>query len=257
MKILVCIKQVADIESRYALSEDGKRMIFDAKTVFAMNRFDEFAVEEALLIMESLPGTVIDAVSAGPERVTSTIRRSMEMGVHNGTRIDLGDSYHSPMEVASLISSFTAGKNYDLILAGAMAEDTMEGITGQIIAEMLGYSSASSVIRQTIDIDSNTITVEREIDSSKRESVTMSLPAVLTIQSGINRPRYPSLSNVLRAKTQKIYEIFPSSQDMTRSNEKLIQISPPDASIKGIFLDGNTVEKATMLWEILHERSII
>jgi electron transfer flavoprotein beta subunit len=257
MKILVCVKQVAGAESRFQIADDHKAVCYNEDTVYRMNRFDEFALEEALLIRETHKGCV-DAISVGPERVINTIRRAMELGTDKCIHILLNEEgYVSPGVISNLIACFAAEGLYDLILTGAMAEDDLYGQTGQMIAGILNYPCASSVILERLNKEENTVYVEREIDAVTREAVTLRLPAVLTIQSGINRPRYPSLSNVLRARSQKIITIKPDKSSFNCGHENVKNIRSVVPSRKCIILNGAVEQKAIALWEILQERSLI
>ena len=138
MKILVCIKQVPESENPI-LIDDGKAWIqSDEIGEFKMNRLDEFAVEEAVLIKEAFGDTKIDAISAGPERATEVIRRSIGMGADAGIHIDTGsERYHSAFEIAAWIAEYARGERYDLIVTGAMSEDNMQGQVGPMIAKRL------------------------------------------------------------------------------------------------------------------------
>ncbi len=256
MKILVCIKQVPDSEGVLSIRNSGKGTEFEG--TYRMNHFDEFALEEALGIREKMPVETIDAVSVGPARIESTIRKSLEMGASRGIHIITeGGEHIPPLETATLIASFAGEEGYDLILAGVMAEDDMQSQVGPMIAEMLGYPSASSVICEEIDPEKGILYAEREIESGMRECLEMKLPALLTIQPGINRPRYPALSNVLRARTQEITILTTPPEEKREKREKIVTFRHPEATSKGLVLEGDKKEKARKLIHILHEKSII
>ncbi|MBN2538772.1 MAG: electron transfer flavoprotein subunit beta/FixA family protein [Deltaproteobacteria bacterium] len=256
MKILVCIKQVPDSEGVLSISNSGKGTEFEG--TYRMNHFDEFALEEALRIRENMPVESIDAVSVGPARIESTIRKALEMGASRGIHIITeGEDHISPLETATRIASFAGEGGYDLILAGVMAEDDMQSQVGPMIAEMLGYPSASSVICEEIDPEKGILYAEREIESGVRECLEMKLPALLTIQSGINRPRYPALSNVLRARAQEITVLVAHPGAKPEKREEIVTFRYPETTSKGLFLEGDKKEKARELIHILHEKSII
>jgi electron transfer flavoprotein beta subunit len=223
-----------------------------------MNRYDEFALEEALRIRESSPGSTVDALSVGPERVRKTIRKALEMGADHGIHVieESGD-YLDPAARASLIKAYARDKKYDLILTGVMAEDDMECQVGQILAALLGWPCATSVMHQKIDLDTKSVYVEREIEGGSHEGLTITLPAVLSIQSGINTPRYPSLSNVLRARTQDLETIegLPAQED--GAVQIITTLNYPDAGATGSFLEGTPADKARELIRLLHERSVL
>jgi electron transfer flavoprotein beta subunit len=258
MRILVCVKQVADNESAFGVAHDGRWVVYDDNTVFRMNKFDEFAMEEALQIRENNTSVEIDAISVGPARVKKTIQKAIEMGADNGIHIPINeDAYLSPLKISNLIASFALGKNYDLILTGVIAEDDMFGQVGPMLAELLNFSCATSVISEKLNPECGYLYVEREVDATKREAIEISLPAVLTIQSGINRPRYPSLSNVLRAREQTIDTILTNESDVYAQLEGVVRLEDIKSSRRGIFLNGTAEQKASELFSLLHERSLI
>lgn len=258
MKILVCIKQVPDQESRPMVNEKRTWAEYGEKTAYWINRYDEHAVEEALRIREKFPETVVDIVSVGPQRVTSAIKRCIEMGADRGFHLYYDDAeYVSPSIKSHLIAEFCINMKYDLILTGVMSEDMMSGQTGPIIAARLGIPSATSVIQLQVNMPQRYLRVERELDSGHRCSIDLTLPALAAVQSGINRPRYPSLSNVMRAKNVEIKEIRYSSMLTMERCETVEKIQDTGSDRAGIRLEGTTAEKAAMLWQMLHEKSLL
>lgn len=258
MKILVCIKQVPNQESRLAVNEGMTWAKYGENTVYRINRFDECAVEEALRIREMIPGTVIDIVSIGSERVKSAIKRCIEMGADRGFHLyhDSTD-YVSPSIKSRLIAEFCHNRVYDLILTGVMSEDMMSGQTGPMIAARLGVPSAASVMKLGVNAAERCIRVERELDSGHRCSIDLALPALVAVQAGINRPRYPSLPNVMRAKNAEITEISYAASLPDGRYETVEKIQDAGSVRAGIRLEGTTAEKAAALWQMLHEKSLI
>jgi len=255
MKILVCVKQVPDSEGAISINDEGAWLTGGA---FRMNRFDEFALEEAVRIGEEIPGTIIEAVSVGPRRVVSTLRKALERGATTGTHILVEEErYMSPFETASLIASYAGTGRCDLIIAGVMAEDDMHCQVGQMTAAILKIRCATSVIHRGPVRNGTSVYIEREIEEGQRLCGEITLPAVLTVQSGINRPRYPSLSNILRAKDQEIRTIGADDLWDGAGRDQLISIRQPESSAKGVFLEGDRDEKARALIRILHERALI
>ena len=258
MKILVCVKQVPESENPI-LIDDGNAWVKSNEICdFKMNRLDEFAVEEALLIKAAFPDTKIDALSAGPERSKEVIRRSIGMGADAGIHINTeSEGYHSSFEIAAWIAEYARGEPYDLILAGAMSEDNMQGQVGPMIAKRLSLPWATAVIFEKIASDRKTIYVEREIEGGQRDTLELPLPAVLTIQSGINTPRYPSLSNLLRANKQGLNRIDAADLTQLAARENLVELVYPRKTRSGTVLQGTEEQKATQLIRILRERSFL
>ena len=258
MKILVCIKQVPDSNDTLQIDERAGHLSYTANTAFRMNRFDEFALEEALLIKENLPGTLVDALSVGPERASSNVQRALGMGADHGIHIlDRADGYMSPLTVASLIATCVRARNYDLIMTGVMAEDTMACQTGQLIAALLDLPCASSVIKEEACPESAEIMVEREIEGGSRETVRLKMPAVLTIQPGINFPRYPSFSKVMRARNYAQELVRAEDLEIEEPRESCRGVRIPDVASQGVFIKGSPREKAQKLMNILHEKSLL
>jgi len=254
MKILVCVKQIPLVESSLKITSDHK-WIEEKNVSFAMNRFDEFALEEAVLIKEQLEEVTIDALSMGPARTTSVIRKALAKGADNGIHIvDENSGYTLPETRASAIAEFATQKSYDLIFTGVMAEDDMESQVGNLIASKLSMPSAVSVLEEKINIRENRITVKSEIENGILEEIELSLPAVITIQSGINHPRYPALSNVLRSKKQDIEIFHPAREKEKFSTIKLLK---PEKTTSGTIIQGTMEEKAEKLIEILHSNSLL
>jgi electron transfer flavoprotein beta subunit len=223
-----------------------------------MNRFDEFALEEALLIKETVFGTSVEALSVGPERVSATLQRAMGMGADHAIHIlDEADGYRSPFTVASLIAECVRARNYDLIMTGVMAEDTMASQTGQLMAALLDLPSASSVIKEEIRPERAEIAVQREIEGGSTETLQLKLPAVLTLQPGINFPRYPSFSKVMRARTYPQELIRAEDLEIEEPRESCRGVRIPDSASQGVFIEGSPREKARKLISILHEKALL
>jgi len=258
VKILVCIKQVPDSTDTLQVNEQTGLLSNMANTAFRMNRFDEFALEEALLIKDNFSGTLVDTVSVGPARVSATVQRALGMGADHGIHIlDEIEGYRSPFTVASLIAACVFARNYDLIMTGVMAEDTMACQTGQLIAALLDLPSASSVIKEEIRPEKAEVMVEREVEGGNREVVQLKLPAVLTIQPGINFPRYPSFSKVMRARIYAQELIRAEDLVIEKPREVCRKVRIPEPVSQGVVIEGSSREKAQKLIRVLHEKSFL
>jgi electron transfer flavoprotein beta subunit len=258
MKILVCIKQVPDSSDTLQINERTGLPSYTEDAAFRMNRFDEFALEEALLIKERLSETLVDALSVGPQRVSATVQRAMGMGADHGIHIlDEIEGYRSPFTVASLIAACVHARNYDLIMTGVMAEDTMASQTGQLVAALLDLPCASSVIKEEIRTERSEITVEREVEGGNREVVQLKMPTVITIQPGINFPRYPSFSKVMRARDYAQELIRAEDVAIEKPREFCRRVRIPEPVSQGVFIEGSPREKAQKLIRVLHEKNVL
>ncbi len=258
MKILVCIKQVADMDAQLDLDQEKGWLAEDSAVEYRMNRFDEFALEEAVRIKETHPGTIVDVLSLGPARVTDVLKRAIGMGAGHGIHIDHPENgFLSPGVTAELIGQYAQNQEYDLILTGVMAEDDMQCLVGPMLAAYLNIPCAVSVISTFLDEALETITVTCELEGGIRQKVRLSLPAVITVQSGINQPRYPSLSNMLRSRKQAL-QVIPAKELNEQFPKTMSQsVSLPPRSDQLQFIEGSLEEKAEKLLHILHEKSLL
>jgi electron transfer flavoprotein beta subunit len=262
MRILVCVKHVPESDTAIHLKEDGGWIDMHSFDEYKMNRLDEFAVEEAVRFKEALPDVCIDVISVGSIRAVDAIRRSIGMGAGNGVHIAHENEEHlspalSPAQIGSWIAQYAKNHNYALIFTGAMSEDAMNGQTGPMIAAHLNLPCATGVIFQELAADGKTIYVEREIEGGKRDTLELELPAVLTIQSGNNIPRYPSLSKLLKANKQKLEIIESAALSQPETGENIIRVDFPQKSRAGTVLEGSQQEKAKALLNILREKALL
>lgn len=256
MNILVCVKQVPESEADMLIDEAAHRVRTGGGSEFRMNRCDECAVEEAVRIKEAFSGVSIDVLSAGPSSVETVIRRAMGMGADNGIHlVTRADEFQDPFLLAAWIAAVARPGGYDLIFTGVMSEDMMQGQVGPLTAELLSIPCATAVVAESLFLELNTIHVEREVEEGYRESVELQLPALLSIQTGINTPRYPSLSNLLRANQLPIKSIQAEMLDEPPKQQVVACVRPPQNVRNGIFLKGSPEEKADQLLKLLDERS--
>jgi len=257
MKILVCVKQVPDMESDFRVNAEGTG--YDERgLVFRINRYDEFALEEAVRIKEASAERVeLTALSVGPERAESVVRRGLEFGADRGVHIVTPSCDMDAIEVASLIASCANNNNIDLLFFGIMAEDDQRCLVGPMVAALLDVPCATTVVKETMSWDRRCIEVERELEEGRREILEMPLPAALTIQSGINTPRYPSLTNKLRAKKQAIEVINSSGLPQPRKSGQATRTCLPPPLKGGVILTGSIEEQAERLVRIIHEKTAV
>ncbi len=257
MKILVCVKQVPDTESAFRpnASETGYD---ESGLVFRMNEYDEYAVEEAVRIKEKFRDVEITALSVGPDRAEAIVRRGLEFGADHGVHIVTpAECRMDALEVASLIARFAQDKSFDLLFFGIMSEDYQRCQTGPMVAALLDLPCTTTVISQNISEDRKSAVVERELERGRREVVELPLPGVMTVQSGINMPRYPNLTNKLRARKQEIEVIAASETPSSEKCERLVRAYIPPPSKAGIFIEGTVEEQAEKIVRIIHEKTDI
>jgi electron transfer flavoprotein beta subunit len=258
MKILVCVKQVPEADSLINIDSNSGWIQTDSIDEFKMSRLDEFAVEEALLIKEAIPDTCIDVITVGPDRCEEVVRRAIGMGADGGAWIQTtSEGYSSPSRISSWIADLARKKEYTLILTGAMSEDDMQGQIGPMLAARMAMPWATCVVFEKISEDRKSIYVEREIEGGNRDTLELVLPAVITIQSGINTPRWPSLSNLLRANSLDLEKIYIGDLTESPETEQLVNVVYPQKTRVGMVLPGSKAEKAARLLTILGEKSLL
>lgn len=256
MKLLVCAKQVKDPELPVEISENGDKLLWRGQPRFQMNRYDEFAVEAVVALKKQFEGVTADVLTVGPPEARTVLERAIGMGCDNGIHIIVNDvDSLDGFATAKLIAGVAAEGGYDLILCGIMSEDQMRAQVGPMLAELLGLPCATAVIDLELAQDNKSVQVQREIEGGARDGLEIEMPAVLTIQSGINKPRYPSLSNLLRAKSQKHKTINAEMPALLRENAASYVI--PGRTRQGIFLEGDSAAKAEQLAELLREKALI
>jgi electron transfer flavoprotein beta subunit len=200
LKIAVCLKRVPDTEMRFAIAADG-RSVDPAGLKFDMSDFDGYAVEVALRLNEQQgPGEVV-AVALGPDALAEMLRKALSMGVDRGVHLVADEIPFDGLAIAHALAKGLSDQGYDLILFGRMATDTGNGTVGPMTAQLLGLPCVTSIT--ALEIKDGQGTAQRELEGAT-ETVAFPLPAVLTIDEGIARPRLPSLKGIMAAKKKPI-----------------------------------------------------
>ena len=263
MNILVCVKAVPDFDRIIASGDLADKPVdpltaVDDSTELHMNRFDESAVEEAVLIKEQCTDSTIDIVSLGPEGAQKVIKRAIGMGADNGIHIKADYARAcDAMQTAGAIAAVASEKPYDLILTGVMSEDMMQFQVGPMLAACLDIPWASAVIRRKLDLEKSMLSVEQELEGGKKALIELDLPALVTIQTGINIPRYPSLSNMLRANKTGVSEIAMNSLQTGEKRYSVASYAPPEKKRAGQVIEGTADEKAKKLIHMLKQKSLL
>ena len=204
MKIIVAIKQVPERNAQVRIDTWGK-WIDESDVQYAMNESDAYALEEALQLREKHSGEVI-VVSAGPERVGTTIREALAKGADRAIHIQSADetelSKFDALGVARLLAAAVKDEQADLILTGLQSDDLGLGQTGVILAELLGLPHATLILK--IEKTDSGIKVLRELEDGWFQHLELPTPAVLTIQSGNSKLRYATLMGIKKAKTKEV-----------------------------------------------------
>jgi electron transfer flavoprotein beta subunit len=261
MQLLVCMKQVPEKDSRYKIDLAGSAIV-EEDLVFETNESDVYALEEALRLKEKFGGEVV-VLSLGGERVLKTIKNALAMGADRAFHLtDPAFRGVDAFVTAQVISRAARKENFDLIFTGVQSEDMAYAQTGTILAQVLGYPHATIVMSVDISQDGRTAQIKRELESNLFERVEIPLPAVLTIQSGINHPRYATLKGIMLAKKKEIRtlsarELGLDSHELGEQGSKVDQqrLFFPEKRKKTVMIGGTPEEAAETLMEKLRKEA--
>ena len=205
MKILVPVKRVVDYNVKVRVKSDGTG-VETAGVKMSMNPFDEIGVEEAVRLKEKGVATEIVAVSLGVAACAETIRTALAMGADRGILVET-DVDLQPLAVAKLLAAIAAKEQPGLIILGKQAIDDDMSATGPMLAALLGW--AQGTFASKVTVDGANLTVTREVDGGL-ETVTLTLPAIITTDLRLNEPRYASLPNIMKARKKPIETVKPA-----------------------------------------------
>ena len=262
MKTIVCIKYVPDTsEAEVKVNPDGKT-VDESKFSFDINDSDNYAVEESVLIKEDKGGEV-DVLSIGPKQSEVMIRMAMAKGCDKAVRVeDDRIANHDPLIVARVLAGAIKDKEVDLIMTGCWADDFNHMSTGVALAEYLGINHASMV--KKVEVLDGKVKAHRELEGGLMEVVELELPAVLTIQTGINEPRYAPIRGIRQAQKKELnvvslddLGIDPAEVGADASQVVLENLYIPEVESAAEFIEGEPEEKAEKLASILTKGGLV
>jgi electron transfer flavoprotein beta subunit len=232
VKIAVCIKRTPDSESRFRIASSSTS-IDETGLKFDIDDFASYAVEVALQINEKQgPGETV-AIAVGPDVVQETLRKAMSMGVDRAVQLKTDSVPYDGLATAKALAAELGAGGFDLILFGKHAFDTSSGVVGTATAELLGIPCITAA--SALEISGGRGTARRELEGAA-EKLEFPLPAAVTIDEGIARPRYPSLKNIMAAK-KKPLETKPAQLGPARVTVKSMEL-PPDRPAGRIIGEG-------------------
>ena len=257
MKIGVCMKQVPAKDAPLRINETAT-WVREGDISYETCEPDNFALEAALQLAEKHGGEVV-VISLGPERVRQVIKEGLAKGAARALHVQ-DDQFYAldPLQMAAALAGAMREEKFDLILTGLQSDDHGYGQTGVLLAELLGLPHATIIME--IQVADGTMKVKRELEAGWFQWIALPLPAVLTIQSGINKPRYASLKGIMAAKKKEIRavsraDVLPADLAATQQTKK---IYVPQKTKKTEFLAGAPKEMAAKLLEKLkHEARIL
>lgn len=221
MKIAVCIKRVADMESRFKIAAGGTS-IDEAGIKFDMSDFDGYALEVALQLTEKAGSGEVVAISLGPDTVQETLRKALSIGASRAIHLKADRVPFDGFAIARALAAELKDGGYDLIFFGRMALDSSNQSVGPMTAELLDLPCVTAASK--LDIAEGRGKARRELEGAA-ELVEFPLPAVVTIDEGIARPRYPSLKGIMAAK-KKPLESKPALLGPERVKVKKMELPP-------------------------------
>jgi electron transfer flavoprotein beta subunit len=262
MKVLVTVKEVAEVEDDFEIDGTG---VDDRFLEYDLNEWDDYAVEEAVQLQEAGDDVEVVSVTIGPERADETIRMALAKGVDRAVRVwddALDQDLLDTAAKARVLRAVVEEEDPDLILTGVQAGDDAFGATGVALAESLGQEWAAVV--NALDIDhllaEDVAKVHRELEGGVEELTDVELPATLTIQTGINEPRYASLRGIRQAQSKEIApktlaDIGLEAADV-ESSLILTEMYEPESESDATIFDGSAEETAGELATVLREKGV-
>ncbi|MEY4208881.1 MAG: hypothetical protein RLZZ20_2033 [Pseudomonadota bacterium] len=249
MKVLVPVKRVVDYNVKVRVKSDGSGVDI-ANVKMSMNPFDEIAVEEAMRLKEGGKATEVVAVSCGVTQCQETLRTAMAIGADRGILLET-DAELQPLAVAKLLKAIADKEQPQLIILGKQAIDDDCNQTGQMLAALLGWPQATFASKMVIEGDKAIVT--REVDGGL-ETVSLSLPAIVTTDLRLNEPRYVTLPNIMKAKKKQLDVVKPDELgvDVTPRLKTLKVAEPPKRSAGTMVPD-----VATLVAKLKNEAKVI
>jgi electron transfer flavoprotein beta subunit len=245
MKLAVCIKQVVTREWPLRISDSGT-WIRDGDASFELNEPDAYALEEALRLKEKHGGEVV-VCSAGPARAAQVIREALARGADRAIHVEYAEGAEAAgvdaATVAGMLAAAMRDEAFDVILTGLQSDDQGFGQVGVILAETLGMPHATIIME--VQATDGGLRVKRELEGGWFQWLTLPLPALLTIQSGINQLRYATLKGIMAAKKKEIRKVTPPAP--AAAVQRILRVYVPEKAKQTQLISGSSVEAAKAL----------
>jgi len=250
MKIAVCLKQVVTREWQLRVN-DAKSWIRDADAGFELNEPDAYALEAALRLKEQHAGEVV-VCSAGPARAAQALREGLARGADRAIHVE-DDRLVSAdaFATAAVLAAAIRDEAFDLVLTGLQSDDQGFAQTGVVLAERLGIPHATIIME--VQVADGGLRVKRELEGGWFQWVALPLPALLTIQSGINQLRYATLKGIMAAKKKEIRRV--PAADLPAATQQVVDLYPPEKAKQTVMLSGTPAEAAKELVRRLRDEA--
>lgn len=258
MKSLVLVKHVPDSNSVFRLNAAGT-WVDETNLSFAVNEFDRYALEELLKLKDAGKVEEVVALTVGPAEAGAVLRTCLATGADRAIHVkDDALSGTDPFAVARAIHSAIASEGFSLILGGLQADDDNHTQVGGLLAGLLDWPFTSSAVRLTLQDDS-TLRVDRELENNEVQVVDVRLPAVVTVQTGMNTPRYASLKGIMAAKKKPVATLALSDVGLNPKDVeamlRTVSLSPPPKGKGAEILTGSPDEVAKALVSRIREKT--
>jgi electron transfer flavoprotein beta subunit len=262
MDVIVCIKRVPEVAEVDLQVDPTGKGIKEGDLVFSLNDWDNYAVEEAVRIKEKHGGTVT-AITVGPEESEDVLRRALALGADEAVRVTDQKMHGSDgYAIAKILAAVIKDMPYDVILTGVQADDDGYGQVGATLAELLGIPHATLVT--AMEIGEKRAKVHRELEGGMEEALECALPALFTIQSGINEPRYVSIMGIRKVAKKEIKVLdlttaglSPEDVGTVGSMSLIERIFPPPVGEGAEMLTGSPDAVATTVTDIFVKGGVI
>ena len=256
MVIVVCIKQVVTREMQVRVN-DARTWIRDSEASWELNEPDAYALEEALRLREKHGGEVV-VISAGPARVTQVLREALARGADRAIHVD--GEHLATADAFTAAAALAAGlgtEKVDLVLTGLQSDDQGFAQVGVVLAEKLGVSHSTIIMDVQVQPSTGSgqgeLRVKRELEGGWFQWIAMPLPAVLTIQSGINQLRYATLKGIMAAKKKEIRAV--PAPPAPPARQRITAVYLPEKSKQTRMIGGSPAEAAAELVRALREEA--
>jgi electron transfer flavoprotein beta subunit len=259
MKIAVCVKQVAALDEEFELLDDGSGVDPDF-VEWDLNEWDDFSLEAALQLREGAGGEVV-AVTVGDEQAEEGLLACLAKGADRAVRVwDESLQSGDVLAVARVLAAAIERESPDLVLCGVQSSDAVTGATGAALAGYLDLPRVAVVTALSYDAASSSVTVDRELEGGLVEVARIRLPALLTIQTGINEPRYANLRAIKQAREKPLERLTFAELGLdppaieAAAGARTVRLQMPDRGAGAELLDGSPAEVAQRIVELVQER---
>jgi electron transfer flavoprotein beta subunit len=249
VKIVVAVKQVAALGDEVEFTDDERDVDPDYLD-YALNEWDTYATEEALRLCEADGDGEVVVVSVGPEDAEEAMRRCLAMGADRGIRVDFDDQL-DPIQVARALAEVVRAESPDLVFTGVQSADAVQAATGTALAELLDLPRVAVVTK--IELGDGKATVNRELEGGVVDVVEVDTPALFTIQTGINEPRYATLRAIKQAEEKEID--VRQSGDLGEPAYRIKKMFVPPKGEGAEMLNGSAADVAQKIKEIVEEHT--